>query len=265
VSDSERKTSSNRTAKRNLPDFGGEETSDGGDFAPVERESDRSGPDIGHDETSAAGDFGPVKRESDPSGPEFGSPGGDFSPVKRKSNRSMSGFGPKASKRGGGGKLSRTETVTVRLDPKLRYLAELAARKQRRTLSSFIEWAIEENLKNIHLDDGGDSSKSIASQSAELWDVDEPDRFATLAFRYPEMLTHDEQVLWKLIKENECLWFDSPQFLTGQYGIVSVKGPRVIEERSLNFKRLREHWSSFKKVARGDLPKSALPSWADDN
>jgi hypothetical protein len=38
------------------------------------------------------------------------------------------------SKRKGGGKLSRSETVTVRLDPKLRYLAELAALKQRRTL-----------------------------------------------------------------------------------------------------------------------------------
>ena len=41
--------------------------------------------------------------------------------------------------KGGGAKLSRSETVTVRLDPKLRYLAELGARSQRRTVSSFIE------------------------------------------------------------------------------------------------------------------------------
>ena len=46
----------------------------------------------------------------------------------------------------GGGKLARSEVVTVRLDPRLRYLANLVARKQRRTLSSFIEWAIEESL-----------------------------------------------------------------------------------------------------------------------
>ena len=39
-------------------------------------------------------------------------------------------------RKAGGGKLSRSETVTVRLDPKLRYLAELAARIHRRTLSS---------------------------------------------------------------------------------------------------------------------------------
>src|SRR5271170_2861516 len=111
-------------------------------------------------------------------------------------------LGPgKSSKRGAGGKLSRSETVTVRLDPRLRYLAELAARKQRRTLSSFIEWAIEENLKNIYLEDGNEAL-NIANQTADLWDVDEPDRFVKLARRYPQMLTHVEQVLWKLIKEN---------------------------------------------------------------
>ena len=45
-------------------------------------------------------------------------------------------------RKGGGGKLSRSETVTVRLDPRLRYLAELAARLHRRTLSSYVEWEI---------------------------------------------------------------------------------------------------------------------------
>ena len=54
-------------------------------------------------------------------------------------------------RRGGGGKLARTETVTVRLDPKLRYLAELAARVHRRTLSSYIEWAIKESLDKDEL------------------------------------------------------------------------------------------------------------------
>ena len=52
---------------------------------------------------------------------------------------------------GGGGKLNRSETVTIRLDPKLRYLTELAARKHRRTVSSFIEWAIESMLDKVVL------------------------------------------------------------------------------------------------------------------
>ena len=81
----------------------------------------------------------------------------------------------------------------MRLDPELLcYLAELAARKQRRTLSSFIEWAIQQNLKNTYLElvEGSDEILSIASEASDLWDVDEPDRFVKLAIRYPQMLTN---------------------------------------------------------------------------
>ncbi|MFT6222410.1 MAG: hypothetical protein ACJA1F_000245 [Paracoccaceae bacterium] len=41
--------------------------------------------------------------------------------------------------KGAGSKLGRTETVSIRLNPRLNYLWELAARSQRRTKSSYIE------------------------------------------------------------------------------------------------------------------------------
>src|SRR5262249_44815579 len=110
--------------------------------------------------------------------------------VKRKAKREV-----------GGGKLGRTEIITVRLDPKLRYLTELAARKHRRTLSSFIEWAVAQQPGQVKLND-----HSIAEEANQLWDVDEADRFAKLAFRHPELLTHSEQVLWKLIQGTMTLW-----------------------------------------------------------
>ena len=50
-------------------------------------------------------------------------------------------------------KLNRSETVTVRLDPRLNYLAELAGRAQRRTKSSFIEWAVQEAVRSLGLPD----------------------------------------------------------------------------------------------------------------
>jgi uncharacterized protein (DUF1778 family) len=157
----------------------------------------------------------------------------------------------------GGGKLSRSETVTVRLDPKLRYLADLAARTQRRTLSSFVEWAIEEILKTIHLpEDQGELSLSVASQAAVLWDIDEPDRFANLALRYPAMLTHDEQVLWKLIKENGYLW-RGHRDKEGQW-IWSVREDYLIIER------LREYWDAFQRVAYKGADKAELPTWVKE-
>jgi len=108
----------------------------------------------------------------------------------------------KKKERGRGGKLSRSETLTVRLDPKLRYPAGLATRQQRRTLSSFIEWVIKESLNTVSLKNNNlNNNKSIAEETSDLWDVDELVRFTTLALNHPDLLTHEEQILWKLIQE----------------------------------------------------------------
>jgi len=161
--------------------------------------------------------------------------------------------------RGRGGRLTRSETVTVRLDPKLRYLAELAALKHRRTLSSFIEWAIEDTLNRVKLKDGSgynnDSGTAVAEAAEWLWDVDDADRFAKLALRYPELLTHEEQKRWKLIRENSYLW-------RGHYG-PNDRWVWSVAEDKLNFGHLREHWDLFCAVARGEKPHSALPTVVD--
>jgi hypothetical protein len=152
-----------------------------------------------------------------------------------------------SKRRAGGSKLSRTETVTVRLDPKLRYLAELGARKQRRTLSSFIEWAIEESLKQIDVDGG----RSIADLANVLWDVDAADRFAMLALRNETLLSHDEQVMWKLVRDNPLFWCDN-------------RGENLrdwswrISESNMNFEHLRERWALLLAIAHGELDPAAL-------
>lgn len=161
-----------------------------------------------------------------------------------------------SKRKGGGGKLSRSETVTVRLDPQLRYLAELAARTHRRTLSSYIEWAIMEMLKDepirpVWLKGLEVSAHTIGSEAGYLWDVDEADRFAKLALRYPSLLTHEEQVLWKLIRENGFLWRGRTN--NGEWSWETA-------EDDLVFERLREDWEKFTAVANGTADKSILPN-----
>ena len=150
----------------------------------------------------------------------------------------------------GGGKLSRTQTVTVRLDPKLRYLAELAARKHRRTLSSYVEWAVEQSLEKIHLD----KDRTLVDEADGLWDVDEADRFANLALRHPDLLTHSEQIKWKLIATNDYFWTGPFEMDRDRYGNRPVAGNELILER------LRQHWETLGKVADRDEDASALPT-----
>ena len=147
----------------------------------------------------------------------------------------------------------KSEVVTVRLDPKLKYIAELAARRQRRTLSSYIEWAIEDSLLRVHPshDPRLETPSSFAEVAARLWDVDEPDRFVRLAFTYPDLLDHEEQRLWKLIRECGPLWRGYESF--------HDQWAWDVEESSLIFERLREHWQTLQSVARGENPASALP------
>ena len=166
---------------------------------------------------------------------------------------------PESKRKAGGGKLSRSETVTVRLDPKLRYLTELAALKQRRTVSSFIEWAIEDSLGRVYLQEGGygnDLGTSVADVAAKLWDVDDADRFVKLALTYPDLLTHEEQKRWKLIRENGFLW-------RGNYSKNSGKWTWQVAEGYLRFDQLRAHWDDFCAVARGEASRDTLPTWAD--
>src|SRR4051812_11416861 len=103
-------------------------------------------------------------------------------------------------RRGAGGKLSRSETVTVRLDPHLRYLSELGARKHRRTLSSYIEWVLEQSMKNIILNDRDQHAiVTLFDEKDRLWDVEECERLVLLGLNYPELLIHEEQRIWKMI------------------------------------------------------------------
>lgn len=151
----------------------------------------------------------------------------------------------------------KSEVVTVRLDPRLKYLAELAARRQRRPLSSYIEWAIEESLAQVH--PSADPArqrdpKTFKDMAGSLWDVDEPDRFVRLAIRYPDLLDHEEQRLWKLIRENGSLW-------SGSFVGPQSEWDWEISENSLVWENLRQSWVAFCKVARGEADVSTLPTW----
>jgi hypothetical protein len=149
----------------------------------------------------------------------------------------------------------KSEVVTVRLDPKLKYLAGLAARRLRRTLSSYIEWAIEDSLSRVHLEVfSSESPISLADKASALWDVDEPDRFAKLALNYPDLLDHEEQRIWKLIQECGLVW-------RGSYSGLGNEWIWEVDEKKLIVDELRENWEIFRDVARGDKPPSALPGW----
>jgi hypothetical protein len=135
-------------------------------------------------------------------------------------------------------------------------LAELAARKQRRPLSSYVEWAIERSLSQVHLEEEFNNTVSVtdAERTRHLWDLDEADRIVRLAMTYPELLTYEEQMVWKLIRENGLLW-------KGKYVGDPPQWTWQVQESSIILDRLRENWPILLAVANGSRPRTDLPTW----
>ena len=151
-------------------------------------------------------------------------------------------------RKGGGGKLSRSETVQVRLDPKLRFAVDLVARKHRRTISSLIEWAMDKVANETVV--GLKEKESAWQVTNSVWDVDEADRFVSLAHNYPNILTHDEGVLWKRICEYFVLW-QAPWDRGNE--IDFRKNPK-----NFDLRYLRQGFDNFKKFVRKEIDEGEL-------
>lgn len=157
-------------------------------------------------------------------------------------------------KKKGGSKLNRTELVQVRIDARLRFLAEIASKAQIRTLSSFIESSMEKQLHEVsitHLISNTDFfEKNEAGQitvtefGKKIWDTDNLIRFIRLAQNAPIFLTADEQEIWDAICNQPCFWIHSP---TSNERVPFIKLIRsmwdeleLVEIQGLNLQTLKE-------------------------
>ncbi len=112
-------------------------------------------------------------------------------------------------KTGRGGKLNKSEAVQVRFDPILKMAAELAAGKERRTLSSFVEWAVEQAVKRtlVARDEAGNPISAFQVAN-ECWHHEDSRRLYVLAKCYSDLLTIRERKISEAIN-----WTD--QFVKG--------------------------------------------------
>lgn len=104
---------------------------------------------------------------------------------------------------------AKTDALSVRVDPRLRYGLELLSRAQRRSVTGVVEWAIERVLESevAHASEGEeDTTETFADAVQLVWSPNELERLAKLASMFPELLTYDETRTWAVIKATPQLW-----------------------------------------------------------
>jgi hypothetical protein len=162
----------------------------------------------------------------------------------------------------------------MRLDPRILYLLEVAARKERRTSTSIVEAAIENALSQTvarvdvkEVDHRTPSEVMVDSvrkrETAplryekkhyfydpdvveQLWHSQEPDRIIQLALFDPRLLSPEGQEIWELVRE--C-----PLFWTHEEG-----KPVRPSLDTLKREVLRQKWDDIKAVALDDKPEFIL-------
>ena len=115
-----------------------------------------------------------------------------------------------------------------------------------------MEWAIELGLKETDLEHDDQYKVSVWDKGGRLWDVDEADRLAKLAFTASELMTYDEQILWKLICETGHVW-------RGRHD-KNGDWRWTPDATSLVHERLRQYWEVFNRVASGEAGHDILPN-----
>jgi len=157
--------------------------------------------------------------------------------------------------KGAGSKLGRTETVSIRLDPRLNYLCELAARSQRRTKSSFIEATLAEHIQtqviNKWRSSDFDEPITFGENADVLWHVRESQRLVSLGIVAPELLTFEEQHIWALIEENGHFWHG--QWRGGDWSF-NISLDTIYRER------VDSCWEDLVAVAMGEKKPDVLPA-----
>lgn len=110
-----------------------------------------------------------------------------------------------------GGFNPKTDVLTLRLSPKLKYGLELLSRKQHRNISSTVTWAIEQAINNS--EDGLRKNMSKGLKVAEpkqmldvLWDINEADRLVKLAIHWPELMDFFDEIMVRGIKDKGWGW-----------------------------------------------------------
>ncbi len=135
------------------------------------------------------------------------------------------------------------ENVTyLRLSPRTKCFAHLAARNAGMGFAEFLESLLVEYLEFATVSENGEE-KSMAKVMDELWSEHPADRLALIGSRFPEALTERERVLFqRIICESPYFW-KVP--LTGK--------PIKVSEETFWFERFRDELPMFDKLTRDEM------------
>lgn len=119
----------------------------------------------------------------------------------------------------------KTETLTLRLDPKVKAMIEIISRIRRQSITGVVEAAIEEiafDLDAPYFFDGKTLNSSLGAIFSDIWSSDESERFINMCYHLPSLMTYEEQRIWETIKSSRCFWENAASKILSDWSVVGL-------------------------------------------
>lgn len=143
-------------------------------------------------------------------------------------------------------KRAKTETVTLRLDPKTKFMLDFMTRVQGRTITAIVEHAVRDAASNSGIEGDFNTTKTWAS----FWDANEGVRTLKLIAdpNYPTNFEEDE--LLAFAQAHWEFFYTSANTETPRRAYLEVLWPRVEEFLSIwQAQRQEDYWAAGKAMA----------------
>jgi hypothetical protein len=152
---------------------------------------------------------------------------------------------------------TKTQTLSLRLDPKTKFTLEFVARIKGQTLTTIVERAIRESCDQVMIGD----SAHINWQS--FWDPEEGIRTLKLLANRDYPSTYDEDELREFTKTHWEFFFISERAQTPRRAFVEILWPKIADYRRVwHEQRDSDYWAAGQAMA-SDLSaaKVKAPDW----
>jgi hypothetical protein len=132
----------------------------------------------------------------------------------------------------------RTNVITLRVTPKVRFGLELLAHERSETLTQVVTWAVESMFGTEHIGllryAAGESRATRVLD--RVWSPDEHERVVRLGVYFPELMSDRQTYLWTRVLENGRYW-------------AGGKPPRKPALDKVNWPALAKDWAELTRAA----------------
>jgi hypothetical protein len=152
---------------------------------------------------------------------------------------------------------TKTQTLSLRLDPKTKFTLEFVARIKGQTLTTIVERAIRESCDQVTI------GKDFGFNWQNFWDPEEGVRTLKLLACEDYPSTYDEDDLREFTKTHWDFFYISEKAKMPRRGFVEILWPKIEDYRRIwREQRDSDYWAAGKAMA-ADLSaaKVRAPTW----